>query len=313
MNVLVTGGAGFIGSHLCDSLIEKGYKVWCLDNLYLGKIENIAHLQNNPDFKFLKVDLLDAPALDKVFADTSFDRVYHLAANSDIEAGSRNHKIDLDLNFMTTFALLETMLKAGVKKLFFSSTSAVFGESPAKLHEDYGPLKPISFYGASKLAAEGYISVFVDNYGFQAWVARFPNVIGERSTHGAIHDFIKRLKADPSKLRVLGDGTQTKPYLYVKDLVEAINLIVETTNEKLNVYHVGNEDLTNVKFMVETVISEMGLNGIPIEWTGGAKGWVGDVPYFHYDISKIKSLGWAPKHNSAEAVRTSVRRILGKE
>jgi UDP-glucose 4-epimerase len=181
------------------------------------------------------------------------------------------------------------------------------------LHEESGPLRPISLYGASKLAAEAYISVYVDNYGFKAWILRFPNVVGERATHGAVHDFIERLRADPSRLVVLGDGTQTKPYLYVRDLIAAILLVLRKAEEPFAVYHVGGEGLTSVRQMAEVVVSEMGLHRTPIQYTGGKSGWVGDVPTFCYDTKKIRALGFRPEYGSTDAVRVAVRRILGKE
>ena len=312
MHVLVTGGAGFIGSHLCDELISRDCEVWCIDNLHLGKEENIAHLKSNKQFHFKKLDILDRPTLNALFNEVKFNMVFHMAANSDIQQGSSNHEIDLKLTFLTTYVILETMLQHDVKKIFFASTSAVFGPTREKLHEEYGPLKPISAYGASKLAAESYISVFVDNYGFKAWIIRFPNVVGPRLTHGAIYDFMEKLKKDPSRLVVLGDGTQKKPYLYVKDLIKAIMVILEKAKEPLSIYHVSNEDLTEVREIAEIVIEEMGLKGIPIQYTGGEKGWVGDVPYFNYDISKIKSLNWTGQYKSTDAVRATVREILGK-
>jgi UDP-glucose 4-epimerase len=313
VRTLVTGGAGFIGSHLCDALIARGYEVWCADNLRLGRRENVAHLSGGPGFHFERLDVLDEKGLDGLFARGRFDAVFHLAANSDIQEGSRDHAVDLELNFLTTVRVLEAMLKHGVKKIFFASTSAVFGETDDVLHEGYGPLQPVSFYGASKLAAEAYLSVFVDNYGFKAWILRFPNVVGDRATHGALFDFINRLKADPSRLVVLGDGTQTKPYLYVSDLVAAILLVFDRADEPLAVYHVGNEDATSVKEMARIVVEEMGLAAIPVDYSGGPKGWIGDVPRFTYDFDKIKALGFARRYTSTEAVRLAVRRLLGKE
>ncbi len=313
MRVLVTGGAGFIGSHLCDALLERNYELWCVDNLYLGKEINIEHLKGKKRFHFCKLDVLNRAAMDGLFSEAEFDTVFHLAANSDIRQGGKNHKIDLQLNFLSTFEILEAMLRHKVKKIFFASTSAIFGKATEILCEDYGPVMPISFYGASKLAAEGYMSVFVENYDFKGWILRFPNVVGERCTHGAVYDFIMRLKRDPSHLIVLGDGTQTKPYLYVKDLVRAILMVFDKATEQLAIYHAGNETLTSAREIAEIVTEEMGLTGIPIEYKGGKTGWAGDVPYFKYDTSKIKMLGFRNSYNSTESVRLAVRKILGKE
>lgn len=312
-HVLVTGGAGFIGSHLCDELVKRGEEVWCVDNLHLGTEKNIFHLKKFNNFHFLRLDLLDRIGLDQLFSEVKFDVVFHLAANSDIQQGNADHALDHKLTFMTTYEILEAMLRHKVNKIFFTSTSAVFGETGERLHEDYGPLKPISFYGANKLAAEAYISVFVDNYNFKAWILRFPNVIGERLTHGAIFDFIKRLKEDPSKLTVLGDGTQTKPYLYVKDVICAIMTVFEKAEERLAIYHVGSDDLISVRTIAETVVDEMNLKDTYIEYTGGKKGWVGDVPYFHYDIDKITSIGWKQQFTSNEALRITVTKELSIE
>lgn len=313
MRVLVTGGAGFIGSHLCDALVERGEEVWCADNLHLGKEEHVAHLRSCPRFRFQQLDVLDRAGLEALFRAAGFDAVFHLAANSDIQRGAEDHELDLRLNFLTTHAVLEAMLRNGVRRICFASTSAVFGPARAALHEDFGPLRPISFYGASKLAAEAYLSVFADNFGFQARILRFPNVVGGRATHGAVHDFIGRLRRDPTRLLVLGNGAQSKPYLYVTDLVEAILLVFDKAEGPLAVFHAGSNDLASVRQMAEVVVEEMGLKGIPIEYAQGEQGWVGDVPHFQYDFRKIKQLGFRPRHSSLEAIRLAARKLLGKE
>jgi UDP-glucose 4-epimerase len=313
MNILITGGAGFIGSHLCDALIKRGYTVHCVDNFHLGRKENIEHLQGHNRFYFHRFDLLDHKTMNALFSENKFDIVFHMAANSDIQQANKDHHLDLNLTFMTTFEILEHMLHHNVKKIFFASTSAVFGETKKLIHENFGPMLPVSFYGASKLAAESYLSVFVNNYDFKAWVLRFPNVVGERATHGVIYDFINKLKKDPSKLIVLGDGSQTKPYIYIKDMIDAILLVFDKADEPLSVYHIGNEDLTSVKDIAAIVMDEMGLNKDTIVYTGGERGWVGDVPFYNYDISKIKALGFTQRYNSTEAVRKAVRRMLDKD
>jgi UDP-glucose 4-epimerase len=313
MRNLITGGAGFIGSHLCDALIERGDEVWCVDNLYLGKKEKVEHLFPCDRFHFHELDVLDRPRLDALFASVGFDAVYHLAANSDISRGNEDHSLDVRLTFQTTFEVLEAMSRHGVKRLFFASTSAVFGDTRQTLRETSGPLEPVSFYGASKLASEGFVSVFSRSLGVRACVLRFPNVVGERSTHGVLYDFIQRLQKNHQSLRVLGDGTQSKPYIYVKDLIRAILLVCDKATEQHAVYHVAGEGLTTVREIAEIIIEEMGLQGIPIEYTGGNRGWIGDVPYFLYDTSKIRDLGFQYTYDSTEAVRIAVRKILGKE
>jgi UDP-glucose 4-epimerase len=309
MKILVTGGAGFIGSHLADLLINDGHNLIILDNLSLGRENNIEHLYDNNKFEFIKGDILDIELLDRLFEANKFDIVFHMAANSDIAQSFANPNIDKDNTFMTTYALLTAMKKYNVKKIVFASTSAIYGDTPDLLHENYGPLKPVSHYGASKLASESFISSFVENYDMQAWIVRFPNVVGERATHGVIYDFIKKLRKDSSKLEVLGDGEQYKPYLYVKDLVEAIIFVYENADDKLNIYNLGVNSRTKVKDIARMVIQKMNLTA-QIEYTGGDRGWVGDVPEFNYDLSKINNFGWTAKYTSNEAVQKAIQYIL---
>ena len=194
MNILITGGAGFIGSHLDDALIARRHQLTIVDNLVLGRKENIEHLIGNPNFRFIEADLLDMPKMREIFAEGKFDMVYHLAANSDIQKGGKDPMVDYNLTFNTTFNVLQLLKEFEIKKFFFASTSAIYGETYDVLNEDYGPLKPVSNYGAGKLASEAFISAFSSTYGIQTWITRFPNVVGERFTHGVIYDFIKKLR-----------------------------------------------------------------------------------------------------------------------
>lgn len=311
MKILVTGGAGFIGSHLCDVLIADGHNVTVVDNLVLGKVENIKHLINNPDFRFFKEDLNNGHAMDMIFMDGEFDMVYHLAANSDIQKGGKDPMVDYQLTFNTTFNVLQMMKKYEVKKFFFASTSAIYGETYDVLNEDYGPLKPVSNYGAGKLASEAFISAFASTYHIQTWITRFPNVVGERFTHGVIYDFIHKLQKNPNELEVLGNGEQCKPYVYVKDLVAGIQFVINNSNEPYNVYMLGSDTRTKVKEIAAMVIEEMGLNA-SIRYTGGDRGWVGDVPEFRYDLMKVNNLGWKASYDSNGAVRKAIQMALGK-
>ena len=311
MKILVTGGAGFIGSHLDDALIERGHNITVVDNLVLGRKENIEHLIGNPNFRFIEVDLLDMPKMREIFAEGKFDMVYHLAANSDIQKGGKDPMVDYNLTFNTTFNVLQLLKEFEIKKFFFASTSAIYGETYDVLNEDYGPLKPVSNYGAGKLASEAFISAFSSTYGIQTWITRFPNVVGERFTHGVIYDFIKKLRNNPEELEVLGNGEQCKPYVYVKDLVEAILYVIDHASERYNVYMIGSDSRTKVKEIAAMVIEEMGLNA-KIRYTGGDRGWVGDVPEFRYDLTKINKLGWTAPHNSNESVRLAIQKALGK-
>lgn len=311
MRVLITGGAGFIGSHLDDALITRGHQLTIVDNLVLGRKENIEHLLGIPNFRFIEADLLDMPKMREIFAEGKFDMVYHLAANSDIQKGGKDPMVDYNLTFNTTFNVLQLLKEFEIKKFFFASTSAIYGETYDVLNEDYGPLKPVSNYGAGKLASEAFISAFSSTYGIQTWITRFPNVVGERFTHGVIYDFIKKLRNNPEELEVLGNGEQCKPYVYVKDLVEAILYVIDHASEKYNVYMIGSDSRTKVKEIAAMVIEEMGLNA-KIRYTGGDRGWVGDVPEFRYDLTKINKLGWTAPHNSNESVRLAIQKALGK-
>ena len=307
MNILVTGGAGFIGSHLVDRLLSEGNFVVAYDNLSLGRLENLEEASKNTNFKFVEGDILDREKFWNVF--NNFDIVFHMAANSDIAKSHANPDVDFDNTFRTTYETLLAMKEFGIKKLVFASTSAIYGDAGKSVDETFGPLFPASHYGASKLASEGFIASFCENYEIQAWITRFPNVVGERSTHGVIRDFIKKLKKTPNCLEVLGNGMQYKPYVYVKDLVDAILFVWKNTDDKINYFNIGVETRTRVKEIAQMVIEEMGLNA-KIEYTGGDRGWVGDVPEFSYNLDKIRKLGWKASYTSNEAVRKAIQYIL---
>lgn len=314
MRALVVGGAGFIGSHLCEALLEAENTVICMDNLSLGKKENIAHLTKNPGFKFYEAD---ASVLDEtytIFEKEKPDYIFHLAANSDIQASAKNPQVEYQNTYTTTFNILLAMRRYDVKKLFFASTSAVYGDKRDELlTEDSTGLSPISYYGAAKLGSEALISAFSYMNDIQALVFRFPNVIGPRLTHGVIFDFIHKLEADTTHLQILGDGKQTKPYIYVTDLVEAIMKFHETGQKGVTLYNVGVEDATSVTRIADIICEEMGLSCVAYEYTGGEGGWKGDVPRFQYCINRIHNAGWRARYTSDEAVRETVRHNIGRK
>ena len=310
MRVLLTGAAGFIGSHLCDRLIERGLEVYAIDNLHLGKLQNLVQLTRHPAFRFENIDILNRDKLNAIFTRSRFDAVFHLAANSDIAAGNLDVNLDLNLNYLATVAVLEAMRNCSVKRFFFASTSAVFGEFEGAISENDGPLQPSSFYGASKLAAEAYISVYAHTFGITAVILRFPNVVGERVTHGAVHDFVHALKADPKRLKVLGNGHQTKPYMYVADLVDALMLAWERSAGPLSIYHAAGIGETSVREVADIVVAKFGEVDTRIEYGQGDRGWPGDVPRFTYDTARLQALGWKPRLHSTEAVRLAVDRIF---
>ena len=310
MKALVAGGAGFIGSHLIDALLGEGNEVVCVDNFFIGTKENIKHLDGNPSYTFYEQDLTDFEAVLKIFETEKVDYVFHLAANSDIQASANDPMIEYKNTYSTTFVLLECMRRTGVKKLFFASTSAVYGEQEGvAVNEDAVALMPISYYGGAKLGSEGIISSFAFMNDLSVLIFRFPNVIGPRLTHGVVFDFVKRLKDDPSHLRILGDGTQSKPYLYVLDLVDAI-MQFKNVEKGIALYNVGVETQTCVTRIAEIVCEKMNLTGIPFEYTGGRGGWKGAVPVFAYNLDKIHAAGWFAKMTSDEAVAKTVEMVI---
>lgn len=308
MNILVAGGAGFIGSHLIDSLLAEGHRIICADKLIMGD-QNIGHLRKNPLFQFYQAELADQTTVDRIFTENKIDVVYHLAANSDIQKGGREPSIDFNDTFLTTRSILEGMRKYGVKKIFFASTSAVYGEMlDVELTETTGGLMPVSYYGGAKLASEAVISSYVSMCDMSAVIFRFPNVIGPRLTHGAVFDFIRKLRQNPKELVILGNGTQCKPYIYVLDLVEAIMKLTRSFEPGEIVYNISvTSPGTTVTRIAEIVVEELGLSDISFRYTGGDRGWKGDVPRFSYNISKVLSTGWSPRHTSDEAVRQTVK------
>jgi UDP-glucose 4-epimerase len=318
---LVTGAAGFIGSHLIDRLLERGATVLGLDNLKLGRRAHLARALENPRFKFVEQDVNDVPAVMKLVAaeskPASFDVAWHMAANSDIRAGVTDPDVDLDCTFLTTHHLLKVMREHQIPRLAFASTSAIYGVHPGPLHEDLGPLFPISNYGAMKLASEAAISAALEAYLQRVWIFRFPNVVGSRSTHGAIYDFAQKLRKNPGELEVLGDGSQEKPYLHVSELIEAMLFIVDHAAEPLNCFNIGAAgSVTTVRYLAEAMVRRQSP-GAKIRYTGGSKGWVGDVPKFNYSIEKLEKLGWSPRLTSNQAVdravEETVAEVLGRK
>ncbi len=307
--MLVTGCAGFIGSHLTDRLLSAGHRVIGIDNLSRGTLPNLCDARGNERFHFIEADLSDPAASQKVLSGTEVDTVWHMVANSDIPAGVADPSIDLRDTFLTTFHLLNAMCGAGVKRLAFASSSAIYGVHEDVITEATGPVLPISNYGAMKLAAEGAISAAVERFLERAWIFRFPNVIGPRATHGILFDLLRKLEKQPKDLEVLGDGTQQKPYLHVAELVDAMLFIAERAKEPINVFNIGPTDEgVTVREIAEEVIRQAAPQ-VPIRFTGGKKGWIGDVPKFRYSIEKLRQLGWAPEKTSREAVRRAVAEI----
>lgn len=310
MKILVTGGAGFIGSHLSLRLLQDGHSVVAVDDLSLGKKEFLKPCFDFKGFEFLHADLLSLPAVQQGMKGIEF--VYHLAANSDISQGPAKSDLDLKQGVLVTYNVLESMRLNGVKNIVFASTSAIYGEASKKpTPEDYAPLIPISFYGASKLSAEALICAFAHNCDMKAWIFRFANIVGSHSTHGAIYDFVGKILKNPGELVVLGNGTQKKSYLHVSDCVEGLLFGPKKSNNQVQIFNLASEGVSNVKFIAETVVAQMGGKA-KIHYGEGDRGWVGDVPFTWLDGAKIQKLGWKAKHNSDEAVKKAVAEVVSE-
>jgi UDP-glucose 4-epimerase len=307
--IFITGGAGFIGSHLVDRLMDEGYQVTVYDNLSSGKEGFIEQHAGNGAFKFIKADLLDINQLTQSMS--GHELVFHLAANPDIRYGIIYSDTDLKQNTIVTYNVLESMRLNGIKEVAFSSTSAIYGEATiVPTPENYEPLFPISLYGASKLACEGLCSAFSHTYGMRCFIYRFANIVGGRGTHGIIYDFINKLKKDPTELEILGDGEQTKSYLLVDDCVDAMLYVYQNAREKFNVFNLGSGDQVNIKEIARGIIEKSGLKNVKMMFKGGDRGWPGDVPQMSLAIDKLSDFGWKSKHNSMRAVEIAIERMI---
>jgi UDP-glucose 4-epimerase len=309
--ILVTGGAGFIATHLIEELIEdENNYIVVVDNLSMCNDKNISKFYTKHNFIFHKAELTNYVELQQIFEKYNFTRVYHFAANSDISKSYTNPSIDYNNTFNSTWNVLELLRIKGIKEFIFASTSAIFGEVGDNIiDENFGPILPISHYGAGKLASEAFISSYAYNYEIQSLIVRFPNVIGEYSTHGVIYDFINKLKVNSDELVVLGDGKQEKSYLYVKDLINAIKYAWDTKKGKVDIFNIGGIDTISVSEIAQIVVENIGQNST-IKYTGGDRGWKGDVPKFSYNINKILSTNWKPILNSREAVEVTVKKLI---
>lgn len=307
--IIVTGGAGFIGSHIVDRLLLRGDEVTVIDNLSSGKMEFLNENLENPDFKFIRLDLLDPEEVIKAVREA--DAVFHLAANPDVRLGATDTRVHLEQNIIATYNLLEAMRINKLRNILFTSTSTVYGEALLiPTPEDYGPLVPISLYGASKLACEALITSYCSTFDMNCWLFRFANIVGPRGTHGIIVDFIDKLRKNSSSLEILGDGKQRKSYLHAYDCVEAILFALENSNEMVNIFNIGSEDTISAEEIGRIVVEEMGLSDVEFNYTGGIRGWKGDVPRMMLSIDKLRSLGWKPVYNSEKSVRDAARSIL---
>jgi UDP-glucose 4-epimerase len=316
MRIAITGAAGFIASNLIPRLAVEGHEVLGIDNFFLGKREYVEASRAQPGFSFLEQDLLDLEALVKAFTEFRVERVWHLAANSDISFGTTYTDFDLKGGTIVTYNVLEAMRRCGTaKEIIFSSSGAIYGEPTVHpTPEDYGPVFPISLYAASKLACEGLITAYAHNYGIQAWIYRFGNIVGPKPTHGVIHDFVLKLQRDPTRLEMLGDGTQAKPYVDVDDCLDGMVFGHANALERVNCYNLAVDDRTSVNEIAAIVIREMGFKESSVEILRGPgkRGWQGDVPYVNLDTKRMRVLGWTPKLDSRRAVERCVKAVVAQ-
>jgi UDP-glucose 4-epimerase len=310
--VVITGGAGFIGSHLVDRIMKEAAEVWVLDNLTSGKEDFLNRWYGDDRLHLMRTDVTKFESILPYLK--GVDVVFHLAANPDVRTAAENTYSHVEQNILATYTILEAMRHQDVKDIVFTSTSTVYGEATVlPTPENYGPLKPISIYGASKLASEALISSYVSTFGMRGVLYRFANVVGSRGTHGVIFDFIKKLRADPNRLEILGDGKQRKSYVHVKDCVEAMIMGYEGNDEELGIFNIGTEQSTDVIAIADIVSEVMGLPGVKYHTTGGVdggRGWKGDVKFMSLDVKAIMGLGWEPKYSSDEAVRLTTQALL---
>lgn len=311
MKYVITGGAGFIGSHIVDRLLSKGHDVVCIDNFRTGKRENITHNMRNKNFELVINDLKNIETLVDIFKGS--EAVFHFAANADIRGGVEDTKRDLELNTIVTYNVLEGMRLGKVEKIVFASSSAVYGEPELfPTPEDYH-LVITSLYGASKLACEALISAYCHSFGFQAWIFRLAGAIGKRHSHGVILDFVNKLKRNPRGLEIIGNGEQVKSFIEIGDCVDGIMFAYENAKESINICNIGTDEDIKIKKLATIVADELGLKNVKFHYTGGIRGWVGDAPIVRLSIEKIKKLGWEPKVNIEEAIRMTVRWLVGKQ
>ena len=308
---LVTGGGGFIGSHLVDALVERGNEVRVIDNFSSGREEFLSHHDGNGSVEVHRGDLLDQGAV--IAAMEGVETVHHLAANPDIRLGTEVTDTDLRQGTMATYNVLEAMRIAEVRRISFASSSAVYGEAGVMpTPEDYGPVMPISLYGASKLAGEALITAWAGTFGAQGFIHRFANIVGPRGTHGVIFDFIHKLKKDPARLEVLGDGNQEKSYMSAHDCVQSMIHVIGLGGNGPVLNNLGTGDTCSVTRIAEIVIEESGLEGVSIDFSGGKRGWAGDVPKTYLDVTKLLDTGFEPTAMSEQAVRDTARVLISE-
>ena len=305
MKALVTGGAGFIGSHLVDRLLQVGHYVRVIDNFSTGQRNFLVEAQTNDQFELIEGDLIDERQIETAMRDVDF--VWHLAANADVRFGTDQPRRDLEQNTIATSNVLEAMRKNEVRGIAFSSTGSIYGEaSVIPTPEDCPMPVQTSLYGASKLACEGMISAYCEGFDMQAWIFRFVSILGERYTHGHIFDFYRRLLNDPDHLHILGNGKQRKSYLYIHDCLNAMFNAVEVAPDAVNVLNLGTDEYVEVNDSVDLITDHLGLTP-ERSYAGGERGWIGDSPFIFLKCDRMRSLGWQPGHSIRDGILKTLK------
>lgn len=301
----VTGASGFIGSNLVDRLLVAGLSVVGYDNFTTGRREFIAEALRHPEFKLVEGDILDTARMAAAMAGSNI--VFHFAANADVRFGLQHPRKDLEQNTIATFNVLEAMRTGGLRDIAFASTGSIYGETDVFPTPETAPF-PIqtSLYGASKLAGEGLLMAYSEGFNFRSWIFRFTSILGERYTHGHVIDFYKQLLADPTRLAVLGDGTQRKSYLYVHDCIDAILHALKQAQNPVNVFNLGTPEYCQVNDSIGWITDHLGLKP-QLNYSGGSQGWVGDNPFIFLDTARIRALGWQPKLTIREGIVRTVQ------
>jgi UDP-glucose 4-epimerase len=289
----VTGGAGFIGSNLVDRLLQTGHTVVAYDNFSTGQERFLEPALASPRFKLARGDTLDLDGLTQAMRGA--ECVFHLAANADVRFGTQHPRKDLEQNTLATFNVLEAMRHSSNRRIAFASTGSVYGEPEIFPTPETAPFpKQTSLYGASKLAGEGLIQAYCEGFGFQGYIFRFVSILGERYSHGHVFDFYRSLRANPDRLRVLGNGHQRKSYLYVQDCIDAMLLALEKAQDRVNIFNLGADEYCQVNDSIRWITEHLGLKP-ELEYAGGERGWTGDSPFIFLDCRKIRALGWSPR------------------
>ncbi|MBN1951668.1 MAG: NAD-dependent epimerase/dehydratase family protein [Bacteroidales bacterium] len=311
MRAFITGGAGFIGSNLADSLLKRGYDVVVYDNFSTGHQRFIEHNLNNPAYHLVEADVLDKAILANSMRDC--DIVFHFQANADVRGGIKNTLIDLEQNTIGTHNVLEAMKVNQIEKMVFASSATVYGDPEIiPTPETITPVQT-SLYGASKYSAEAMIQAYCEYFEMKSWIFRFVSFMGPRYTHGVIFDFMKKLKQDPSSLHILGDGSQRKSYLHVEDGINAILLALEKSQDKVNIFNLGNKEWISVNDLADSLCSRLNLKDVEYTYSGGKRGWKGDTPFVHLDIQKISALGWKPRFSVKETIESTIHYLSVNE